>query len=440
MLKIILSYLVFFPSTILCFFPMGGHMKRGLLRTSLTMGSVLICASLLFAGIQYALHLDENVLLFPLLLIFFFAYYCSLDVHISKALAVFCSSVALVAILTNVAFCLVGFLKNVPLLRALQTAPVQFVFCVLAATLLAHPYSKYGKVIMDQTSAPRTWYTTILISAAFFVINMLLLPVEEASFSDSSLMLPILLILATLLILWCALQMLFYFIVAGISEMYKARGRIQILEMEEAQFAAQQRYVEATERTRHDFQQSIRTLSALYQQGKQEELGEYLHQYIEQLPKNEISVFCENAALNAMLNYYVHEAARDQIDFTLQVSLSKTVPVSDVDLCSMIGNILYNAISACRGTSEKKMQLSVIEENGSQLYIVAVNSFDGQVRQKDGLYLSVHRKGEGFGLPSVTATAEKYGGIAQFSHEGNNFFSNVAIPLTNALQGTQYPS
>jgi len=71
----------------------------------------------------------------------------------------------------------------------------------------------------------------------------------------------------------------------------------------------------------------------------------------------------------------------------------------------------------------------VIGEPGGQLYLVAVNSFNGIVRQKNGTYYSTKRKQAGVGLSSVAATAESYGGVAQFSHEGKQFFSNVAIPL-----------
>ena len=64
-----------------------------------------------------------------------------------------------------------------------------------------------------------------------------------------------------------------------------------------------------------------------------------------------------------------------------------------------------------------------------QLYIVVVNSFDGNVCQRDGRYISTKSDGDGIGLVSVAAIAEKYGGMAQFSHEGKLFYSNIAIPL-----------
>ena len=133
--------------------------------------------------------------------------------------------------------------------------------------------------------------------------------------------------------------------------------------------------------------------------------------------------------MNALLNYYMHIAALNQIDLSLRISLPDALPVSDVDLCNMIGNILENAVVACQRAEERFIQLTMLTEDGAQLYIVSVNSFNGVVRQAGGRYLSTSRSGEGIGLSSIASTAESYGGVAQFSHEDNRFYCSIAIPL-----------
>lgn len=431
MIRILLSYLVFFPSTILCYFPMYGHLRYSLRRTVLMVSSALIGISLLSATAEYVFGLDENLVLVPLFLVFFFAYYHSLDVHISKALAVFCTSISLVSILTNLAICLVdlgGRTADLEL-RESYVSLLQFVLCTAALVPLGFLYRKYGKNLIDQTEESTAWYVIPLISAAFFAINMFLLPIEASLIVDRDLLLHVLLILVFLLILWLASQVVAYLIVSGISERYRTRERIRILELEEAQFAAQQQYMKASEKTRHDFRQSIRTLSGLYNEGNYPELGEYLRQYIGQMPTNEFARFCENSALNALLNYYAHITAANQIEFVLRVSLPEEIPVSDVDLCNIVGNILDNAVAACQKADEKKIQLSIIAEDGIQLYIVAVNSSDGKTRQKNGPLSSDSSRRQGIGLSSIRSIAEAYGGLAQFSVEDNRFYSNIAIPL-----------
>ena len=77
----------------------------------------------------------------------------------------------------------------------------------------------------------------------------------------------------------------------------------------------------------------------------------------------------------------------------------------------------------------KDSQFTLLVEDGVQLYIVSVNSFNGVVRMSGGRYLSTNRKGEGIGLASIASTAAAYGGVAAFSHEGKRFYCNVAIPI-----------
>ena len=58
---------------------------------------------------------------------------------------------------------------------------------------------------------------------------------------------------------------------------------------------------------------------------------------------------------------------------------------------------------------------------------------------KDGQYLSTRSGGSGLGLKSITSTAAKYGGMARFYHESNEFCSDVMIPIgkTDVKNGEQ---
>ena len=93
-----------------------------------------------------------------------------------------------------------------------------------------------------------------------------------------------------------------------------------------------------------------------------------------------IALVDNDAAVNALLNYCAHLTAREQIDLRMQVRLPETLPVTDVDLCSMLGNILSNAVTACQKAEDKYVRITVLAEDASQLCIVAVNSFHGTVR------------------------------------------------------------
>lgn len=60
---------------------------------------------------------------------------------------------------------------------------------------------------------------------------------------------------------------------------------------------------------------------------------------------------------------------------------------------------------------------------------MAVNSFNGKVKSDGDKYLSTHRGGSGIGLGSITSATERYGGTVSFQHDGEEFVSDVVIPM-----------
>ena len=131
-----------------------------------------------------------------------------------------------------------------------------------------------------------------------------------------------------------------------------------------------------------------------------------------------------------MLNYYETLLKQNGVKLRWEVSL-KDCKVSDNDLCGMLGNLLENVSHACLKVEMKDRfhKLSVLLKNDRDLYIVSSNSFDGAIQKKDGKYASSRRGGSGIGLSSIEITAEKYNGIARFSHEDKIFYIDVVMEV-----------
>lgn len=113
------------------------------------------------------------------------------------------------------------------------------------------------------------------------------------------------------------------------------------------------------------------------------------------------------------------------------MELPEKLPISDVEVCSIVGNLFDNAINACREISEAErwIDMTISCPNAVRFGIVASNSFSGKVKTDGDRYLSMRPGGSGIGLTSVTSIVERYNGTATFRHEGNVFFSGVIIPM-----------
>ena len=63
------------------------------------------------------------------------------------------------------------------------------------------------------------------------------------------------------------------------------------------------------------------------------------------------------------------------------------------------------------------------------LSLAVDNSFDENLRQKDGVFLSSKREGEGIGLSSVAAVAKKHSGSSQFKEKDGVFQASVYVKI-----------
>ncbi|MCR4658654.1 MAG: GHKL domain-containing protein [Lachnospiraceae bacterium] len=429
----LLSFLVILPAGLLCYLPMKDKLRFKPQRILIYFLLLFLVSTPPAAYIACRFGTRAGILLFAMHLVYFFFYQWSVDAHISKSLAVFCAVTSLMSILSNFAFCFDA--SRHPELGAdsftADYALLHLGLGILAACFLSFHWYRYGSSLINRLNIPKTWYATLPFFVVICLINFFLRPEKYETYHVNRVSIAVTLVLISLLVIWLIVLFIFYYVVNGILEAARTQEKNRILEMQESQYNALLKYMDQTSKARHDFRQTIRTLKNMAEEGDLDSLNGYLDTYLDSLPKKDVINYCSNSAVNALLNYYSASARADGIDFTLDVALQESLPISDVDLCAMVGNILENAITACRNIEdgERFIQLTLTVRNNRFLYIIVTNSFDGRVKLQGGHYRSTCRQGSGIGLASITSTAEHYGGTAQFSHEGREFYTNVVIPL-----------
>ncbi|MDO9490646.1 ATP-binding protein [Acetobacterium sp.] len=189
--------------------------------------------------------------------------------------------------------------------------------------------------------------------------------------------------------------------------------------------------IEETRKGEHDLRHHLNTVLGLSQQQN----GEKVERYISELLGNRLSIadilHCGNDAVNAILGYYANICKQDDIDFTIETIVPEDLEIDETDLCVVFGNVLENALEACRRITagERFIKLSS-QFIGNKLYIAVDNSFSGEIRLKNGVYLSQKREAaSGIGIISVMAIAKKYDGKASFEQEDQVF--RVSVYLAN---------
>ena len=136
-----------------------------------------------------------------------------------------------------------------------------------------------------------------------------------------------------------------------------------------------------------------------------------------------------NDAVNAVALYY-QTAAREAGVTSLSILLDipkDTGHVPESDLCVIIGNLLENAVAACRDAKEPFIRMCSRFSNGV-LTITMDNSFSYVTMTPDHGFLS-SKPGGGIGLSSIRSIAEKHHGTCRFEVKDKVFYSSVYLRL-----------
>ena len=188
--------------------------------------------------------------------------------------------------------------------------------------------------------------------------------------------------------------------------------------------------VEESAKLRHDFRHHLRTLMTLSEDGRREELENYIRGITEINEGTRLGRITDNIELDALVQYYSGLAQSRDIRFRARLMLPAMLDFPMVDLCGLLGNLLENAVEACQRqkNGEKALFIAGRIQDG-QLEFVVDNSFDGRLNIRGGKYVSSKRSGFGLGIPSVLETVERYGGVINLYADEKGFHTEVSLPI-----------
>lgn len=93
---------------------------------------------------------------------------------------------------------------------------------------------------------------------------------------------------------------------------------------------------------------------------------------------------CENAVVDSVAGYFAPLYRENGIPLSFSLDLPRNLPAPDSGLCSVLSNLLENAMEASLRTAPEKhsVRVSARLRSGNMLLLSAKNSYDGKVREK----------------------------------------------------------
>lgn len=199
---------------------------------------------------------------------------------------------------------------------------------------------------------------------------------------------------------------------------------LQTSQMEELQANLEQ-----MKQARHDFRHQLITLKGLLLQSKTKEALDYIENYLGTMVPFDNVTYCSNIWVNSLLNYYLEIARQHFIQVSVSVSLPEKLPMPDIDFCTILGNLLANAVESClRQTSGTPFISINMGQAGQSMITISIrNTYTHEICCQEGRFLSSKRRDFGTGTTSVRSLAERYHGILNYTYENGIFEASLLL-------------
>lgn len=293
-------------------------------------------------------------------------------------------------------------------------------------------------------------------------------------------------LLARILLLLCMFMLshLLILFMKNLQEQIIANERNKTMEnllrVQTEQFEMLKTRIMESRRARHDFRHHRMVLQDMADRNDLHGIQSYLAEYNAEHTDTPSKTYSNNPTVNAVVAYYAGHAESAGIRFTARVQLPENLLIPDPIFCVLLGNLLENALDACK-TELSRGALSsaasadanaggpvteaggsitetgaasaadtaidpragvtasadvrsdqairvIVKQNGDACLSIAVdNTCSRKPIWDDGELVSTKHEGHGVGTVSIRYIAQRYDGDARFDWRDGIFYASVML-------------
>lgn len=181
---------------------------------------------------------------------------------------------------------------------------------------------------------------------------------------------------------------------------------------------------------RHDIRKHMQIIKNI-KNDKSDNVNANIEEFVDDLENavNKITSvsYTGNEMLDSILNIKGRRAKALNIRYFVKSNITASINISDMDLSTILCNVLDNAIEGAVDTEEASIVIYIEADNENIRFLVentanAVNFVDGMIEttKRD-------KKNHGKGMSSIKTCAEKYNGIVHFDYDAGIFVADIKI-------------
>lgn len=206
------------------------------------------------------------------------------------------------------------------------------------------------------------------------------------------------------------------------------RGKMQIAQLQQ-QYAYYQEKMKDAERVRsiyHDLKNHLLIMESRQNTAETRQMAEMLRS---QIADYEDYVHTGNEFLDIILKDKAAKAREKQIDFSALVDFKGMDFIEPLDISTIFGNAIDNAMEASEPLPEDRRLVTVKAERVRDMLIVTVENNTLPGTQPAEGTTKKDRFVHGFGIPNIKKAVEKYDGQCSFRQEDGTYLLKILIPI-----------
>lgn len=193
---------------------------------------------------------------------------------------------------------------------------------------------------------------------------------------------------------------------------------------------------ESTRQIWHDINNHLECVKELIRNGYNKEATDYFVTLENNIAMLRGDIHTGHLIIDTILADKYTTALAYGIKMVMKVDGALAKGIQDMDLCTIYGNLLDNAIEASRKLEVGEGEILLRTEQVNQFVLIEVlNSRSGEVIEKNGQFVTTKQTkvGHGIGLSSVRQVVHKYDGEVLIDYNDTTFKVQIFIPLSKTV-------
>ena len=187
---------------------------------------------------------------------------------------------------------------------------------------------------------------------------------------------------------------------------------------------------------KHDIMNHMSILYKLVENGKNSDALKYIYQINNSIERTSYTISTGIIPIDCIMTAKLSKALDNNISIKHQIHFPANYNISDMDLCSLISNLLDNAIEAnCKlDITKRRLQIEIKPYNNMLLLFISNSSNGIYLYGGNGNLLTTktsNKNEHGIGIKRINEIVKKYNGIIEFDPGTEIFSVSILFPLDN---------